>query len=470
MDNTVVFCDSLSARVTDPSTHQTAPATELVQRLKETRDYECYELLKNDAWIRPYFDLDISEGVVGKELFESKKSDTNDLVERHINYIRGWMPGADVAVASCHRKDKLSYHFVVTNYKTKMESMYALAQTFKEIGSDFDPAPYNKTANCAPRKFRTVFAVKGGDKPAPALVPESHQDSLENHFITIPHTDSDEFVFYGTPKMKPPPTPTVIEIDNTPPSSSGGLGSVMVNDDRVTYKEWIKIGVSMLRVMPENEARLEFEAYSKRHPSYDRKTFYKIYNDLVQRRYKNGGWGLLRKWTPIEYHSTHIRDTPFPTSGTDYDYAEYIYKEYDGPSVCCFRPSETKNILTWFIFKDHRWQKVDESFIIREMFDKFLYPRFEDKIQRTKETLEAIGQDDDKSKTLEKTMEKMRKNFDRVKDMPKTRSVLARTSCRFTDPDFREKIDQQAHLIGFHNGVYDLDAGEFEKAGKRTIL
>ena len=32
--DTVVFCDSLSTRVTDPSTHQTAPATELVQRLK----------------------------------------------------------------------------------------------------------------------------------------------------------------------------------------------------------------------------------------------------------------------------------------------------------------------------------------------------------------------------------------------------------------------------------------------------
>lgn len=146
-------------------------------------------------------------------------------------------------------------------------------------------------------------------------------------------------------------------------------------------------------------------------------------------------------------------------SDTDYDIAVVICKMFQHRYRC----ASTKH-HTWYEFKNHRWQEVEKGYtLFYRDIPTLLFAEYMKAIQKeTQRSLMTTDQieSDRISKNVEVLAKIQRKfkstNF--VKD-----KMYKECSGMLYEPKFEDKLDSNPSLIGFENGVYDLDEGEFRE-------
>jgi P4 family phage/plasmid primase-like protien len=243
------------------------------------------------------------------------------------------------------------------------------------------------------------------------------------------------------------------------------MGDVMIQSDRVDYKEWTKIGVSMLLVYDEEKAYNEFLKYTKRHKGkFDLATFNKNFEDLVKRQYKRGGWGILKKWTPKE-HWDLIEKVNIPMAPHDYDIANYIFKTFTKYTVTTTKSNNrslgsSKGV--WFRYLNHRWQETCDIEIRNDMITDFLYGKYEEAIREAERVIALTPLDDEEAKTkAKKYLKDLKKVYGEIKSVGKIAKISDALFHRYYSRDFQARLNQNPHLLGFTNGVYDFRTKEF---------
>lgn len=137
-------------------------------------------------------------------------------------------------------------------------------------------------------------------------------------------------------------------------------------------------------------------------------------------------------------------------SGTPWDTAKVVYEQYKHTFVC----TSVKN-KKWYEFKDHRWQVVDEAYSLNYKLSEEVVNVYtnmsswfgniaRDKKGGEKDTYLA------KANSASTIALKLRQS--RYK-----KDVLAECMTLFYNPTFVEKLDENRNLLGFNNGVYDLE-------------
>lgn len=117
----------------------------------------------------------------------------------------------------------------------------------------------------------------------------------------------------------------------------------------------------------------------------------------------------------------------------------------------------------WFEFKDHRWKKDDDIIALRQLRnDKFI-----DLILKAKTAYENASSVSNK----EKKVAQIQKVLSNVLKTSTQNSVVSQyeISCRKSLDEWFNKLNSNKHLIGFTNGVYDLQTFEF-RAGRPDDL
>lgn len=145
-------------------------------------------------------------------------------------------------------------------------------------------------------------------------------------------------------------------------------------------------------------------------------------------------------------------------SGTQYDVAKVVFAMFRYEFKCV---SISKR--HWYQFKEHRWRHIDDAVVLRKYFstkviDKYLKFRAE----VSQKAAELDSSDPNKEIYLDMG-DKVNKIINSLKKTTFKRSLLEECGELFYDNEFEEKLDANVNLIGFENGVYDLENGEFRE-------
>lgn len=146
--------------------------------------------------------------------------------------------------------------------------------------------------------------------------------------------------------------------------------------------------------------------------------------------------------------------------GSHNDIAKMLKAEYGNEFIC---PSiESK---TWYQYKGNKWERIDSGVFLRQKISDELDRRYLKLCTKFwKEVIDASENHDEGKKAMFnvkiKQVQLIRKN---VKNHGWKNSVMAECMYEFFDPKFKEKLDMNPMIIGFQNGVYDLERNVFRK-------
>lgn len=167
---------------------------------------------------------------------------------------------------------------------------------------------------------------------------------------------------------------------------------------------------------------------------------------------KNDNFEQFKEITRLDLRIHMLRSL----TGTHHDIAKVIYQMFRHEFVC--GSSKRKS---WYQFSNHRWVELDDSVELKRKISNDVVNEYLNlSSEVSKKAYEMDG--DDPSKEIE--MERVKKLSNIALQLRKTtfkKNVLDECIELFYIPKFEELLDQNVNLIGFENGVYDLQTGEF---------
>ena len=225
------------------------------------------------------------------------------------------------------------------------------------------------------------------------------------------------------------------------------------------YHDWIRVGWALHNT---HKALLNtWITFSKRSKKFKHGECEKEWEGM-----KDGGLTIrsLMAWakedSPKEYN-TYMSDefnfmikknTPNNTFGV----AKALYNSYQDKFVCI---STGGGMGDWFHFNNHRWENCPGGgLLIPLMSGEFANKYIKASTDMNEQaTLESGGD----KKTLLDDADVYRKIASKLQDIGFKERVMKEAKYLFYDKEFMRRLDENPNLIGFENGVYDLEKGEF---------
>lgn len=136
--------------------------------------------------------------------------------------------------------------------------------------------------------------------------------------------------------------------------------------------------------------------------------------------------------------------------------ANALYSKYFDKFVCA-NPKDNG----WYHFTDHRWHKcVNGGRLITLMSSEFANHYITMAQEFNQKAIDAHGSD---KKTFLEEASHFNKIADNLMDINFKEKVMKEAKYIFSDENFIKRLDENHHLIGFENGVYDLKLKRFRK-------
>lgn len=221
--------------------------------------------------------------------------------------------------------------------------------------------------------------------------------------------------------------------------------------------EWMTIGWILFNIGEGSTEALEqwCEFSSRDKENYDEGTCIFEWEKMTK---KDLTLGTLRYYAgvdnPEEYNKfkkiqaeNHVKES---LSGSHNDIAKVLYEEYGNEFVCA--SISNKN---WFQFCNHKWQEIEEGVYLRQKISKEISKKY---VDMGKELYMEMSKAQDKSEEsmLSNRLKQVQKIVSNLKAAPYKNNIMKEAMEVFYDRRFREKLNKNAYLIGFKNGVYDL--------------
>lgn len=139
------------------------------------------------------------------------------------------------------------------------------------------------------------------------------------------------------------------------------------------------------------------------------------------------------------------------SSPTDYDFAQVLYQMFKDTYVC----SMIKPSVEWYVFENHRWV-VDEGDTIRLRISEEMYDAYQAKIASLMNEMHHFNGEDERYKRLSHMVKTGAALSLKLKDASDKNSILREAVVLFYDKNFFKTIDTNRWLLGFTNGVLDI--------------
>lgn len=227
------------------------------------------------------------------------------------------------------------------------------------------------------------------------------------------------------------------------------------------YCDWIRLGWCLRNI--DMGLLVEWDNFSKKSPKYEAGAC-----DLLWYKMREGGLGIgtLHMWAkkdnPDEYTrliSEDISSLIYKSlSLTDYDIALVIARMFKHR----FRCASHKHHV-WYEFEGHGWKEKEKGYtLFYKEIPTLLFDEYMKAIER--ESARARSGDDRERDICAKNIESLTKISMKLKSTNFVKDKMYKEcSGMFYEPKFEEKLDANPKLIGFENGVYDLDNDEFRE-------
>lgn len=230
------------------------------------------------------------------------------------------------------------------------------------------------------------------------------------------------------------------------------------------YESWMNVGWCLFNISPELfEVWNEFSMKSSK---YDHNECMDIWRNM---KMKEDGFtlGSLKAWAKEdnkEEYEEIIKQSKteavfkYLEKPDDASIATALKIYYKDEFVCT-----EENGKMWYYFKNHMWYKSPRGLTLRSKlsheFSNLYYNRLN---QLTREKCEASEEEQDKYAERIDKLGKIARGFS--SNTTKTR-IMNESIENFYDEDFIERLDNNPNLIGFDNGIYDLENDVF-RSGK----
>lgn len=223
------------------------------------------------------------------------------------------------------------------------------------------------------------------------------------------------------------------------------------------YKEWMSVGWALHSVSP--SLLPTYIEFSKRCPKkYEPGCCEKIWQSAEENNNYNYTIASLHWWAKnddeVAYREVmreRVKELIYKAeSGTHEDIANIVREMYKHIYKCV---DIKKNL--WYEFQGHKWVLVDSAYTLCERISSEVTKEFyvlHSYYLQEAATRESIDQDD----TIKKS-QKINRIYEKLKNNTFIKSVVETCGRKFKDEKFEENLNTNKMLLGFENGVYDLE-------------
>ena len=240
------------------------------------------------------------------------------------------------------------------------------------------------------------------------------------------------------------------------------ISKILSKKRATNYDTWIRAGFA-LRAVSDNlyDAFVEFSKKATDKFNAGSVSCYDIWNQAIN-YVRSYGIENLRMWAreddPRKYQSifTNIYGSMFESaeSGRQTDIAIIVHSIYKDRFVCV-----DINRKKWMEYKDHRWVLIQSAYTLEDLISTEVRQML---IQYCSEKhSQCISIRDARNESESRRYRKLMDKFDSLGDVRIRENIVRACANLFHDPLFQEKLDTNVYLVGFTNGVYDLNEGHF---------
>ena len=225
------------------------------------------------------------------------------------------------------------------------------------------------------------------------------------------------------------------------------------------YEDWIRVGWCLRNI--DHRLLDKWVEFSRSSPKYVEGECEKLWNAM---RSTGLGIGTLHMWArgdaPEAYRELMKADmsrllVASAASATHHDVARVVHAMYRHEYAC----ANVRN-KHWFEFRSHRWRASDCAYTLRLKMSTDVVAEYAAAADARRSDAAATEKERDQRDEEEK---RLRQIVKLLKTVTFKNHVLSECSELFYHERFEEKLDSLCHLVGFENGVYDLDAEEFRE-------
>ena len=245
------------------------------------------------------------------------------------------------------------------------------------------------------------------------------------------------------------------------------LVSILDESRAEKYEDWIRLGWCLHNI--DYSLCDVWDDFSQKSSKYR-----DGYCEEVWESMENNGLelGSLHRWAKKDYPQEYkkiIREDltnliKASLNQTDYDIAKVVHRMLKHEFVCVSSKSQL-----WYQFKNHRWVEIDNATELRRKISEDVSKEYTNLALHCNSQL--IGSIDDdgydemvnQRETLERRIVVANKLALKLKNESFKKNIVSACATLFHDPKFLEKLDSNVDLIGFENGVYDLQRSEFRE-------
>ena len=245
------------------------------------------------------------------------------------------------------------------------------------------------------------------------------------------------------------------------------------------YQAWMRVGWCLHNI--DDRLLTEWIAFSQQSSKFEPGLCDNLWGHMSHQ--PDGlGLGSLRRWakqdSPVMYDKIAKEcvsgRVQAAISGLHHDVAMVVKGMYFDRFVC----SSIRN-NSWFQFDDHRWKMCDSGVYLRGLFSIDIFNRFMDEAMACNQmaqrlTSENEGDENTEAKVRHSQLSDMYKKLNdvglRLKHVAFKDAVLKECKELFYRAGFESLLDTKPNLIGFANGVYDLDTHEFRDGSPEDMV
>ena len=234
----------------------------------------------------------------------------------------------------------------------------------------------------------------------------------------------------------------------------------LLNVDRCkNYEQWIRLGWCLRSI--DNRLVKKWDEFSAKCPSkYKRGECERLWDRM---RDSGISIGSLHMWArqdnPEGYKELIKNDLKTllynSLSMTHYDIAKVVHQMFQSEFVCC----SYKNRY-WYEFRNHRWNVSDSGIGLRNRLSEDVWRVYKSEAIEVGQKALASTNPGDQTK-YDELQKKFNDIGSKLRNSSFKENIMKECSELFYIDKFEDKLDSNMHLMGFCNGIYDLETHTF---------
>ena len=237
------------------------------------------------------------------------------------------------------------------------------------------------------------------------------------------------------------------------------------------YNEWLTIGWVLFNIGEGCQEALDqwIDFSSRSAENFDENECINQWDKMTKKDYTVGTLKFYAKSDNPEMYKQFVKEQGMKyikasLEGSHHDIAKLLYTEYGTEFVCASVANKT-----WYQFIGHHWEEVEEGVFLRDRISSDIVEKY-GKLGAdyfVKATTANINENDDgpDEKSYNNRIKQIQKLVVQLKSVPYKQNVMKEAADIFYNKNFKHKLDTNAYLFGFKNGVYDLKLNVF-RAGR----